>query len=116
MNDIIADMLARIKNAQKVYKACGIVLGPHKREMVYSRLARRIRANQLDSFSSYLSFLEENEEQEFSQFINAITTNLTSFFRENHHFERGRRTHRRTDTRTNSNLRASYTIAPFGGN
>ncbi|MEL7477383.1 MAG: protein-glutamate O-methyltransferase [Pseudomonadota bacterium] len=73
--------------SQKVYKACGIVLGPHKREMVYSRLARRIRANQLDSFSAYLSFLEENEEQEFSQFINAITTNLTSFFRENHHFE-----------------------------
>jgi len=73
--------------SKKVYEACGIVLGPHKKEMVYSRLARRIRANQLDSFRSYLAFLEEHEAVEFSQFINAITTNLTSFFRENHHFE-----------------------------
>ena len=73
--------------SKKVYKACGSVLGPHKREMVYSRLARRIRANQLDSFSTYLKYLDNHEDQELSQFINAITTNLTSFFREHHHFE-----------------------------
>lgn len=73
--------------SERVYKACGIVLGPHKREMVYSRLARRIRANKLDSFTAYLDFLETHKEQEFSNFINAITTNLTAFFRENHHFE-----------------------------
>lgn len=71
----------------RVYKACGIVLGPHKKEMVYSRLARRIRANNLDSFGAYLRYLDEHESTEFSHFINAITTNLTSFFRENHHFE-----------------------------
>ncbi|WP_440054349.1 CheR family methyltransferase [Pseudoalteromonas sp. T1lg65] len=70
----------------KVYETCGIVLGPHKREMIYSRLARRIRANGLNSFSHYLQFLEEHTE-EFSHFINAITTNLTSFFREKHHFD-----------------------------
>ncbi|CCQ12731.1 Chemotaxis protein methyltransferase CheR [Pseudoalteromonas luteoviolacea B = ATCC 29581] len=73
--------------SDKVYKACGIVLGPHKREMVYSRLARRIRANNLDSFSAYLDYLDDHLDEEFSAFINAITTNLTSFFRENHHFE-----------------------------
>lgn len=43
----------------RVYDACGIVLGPHKKEMVYSRLARRIRANGLSSFAEYLSFLEK---------------------------------------------------------
>ncbi|WMN58743.1 protein-glutamate O-methyltransferase CheR [Pseudoalteromonas xiamenensis] len=73
--------------SEKVYKACGIVLGPHKREMVYSRLARRIRATGLSSFEEYLSYLEDNPEAEFSSFINAITTNLTSFFRESHHFD-----------------------------
>jgi chemotaxis protein methyltransferase CheR len=70
-----------------VYKACGIVLGEHKREMVYSRLARRIRSLKLSSFEQYLDYLESNKDEEFSHFINAITTNLTSFFREMHHFE-----------------------------
>lgn len=73
--------------AEKVYSACGIVLGPHKREMVYSRLARRIRANNLNSFAEYLDYLDSHYEAEFSSFINSITTNLTSFFREGHHFE-----------------------------
>ncbi len=75
------------KIASLVYSACGIVLGEHKREMVYSRLARRIRRLQLDSFKQYLDYLDAHKEQEFSDFINAITTNLTSFFREAHHFE-----------------------------
>ncbi|CAM4212374.1 CheR family methyltransferase [Pseudoalteromonas ostreae] len=70
-----------------VYDACGIVLGDHKREMVYSRLARRIRTLQLENFKQYLAYLEAHKEQEFSDFINAITTNLTSFFRESHHFD-----------------------------
>ena len=72
--------------SSQVYDACGIVLAEHKREMVYSRLARRIRHHKLKSFREYLGFLDENKEQEFSEFINAITTNLTSFFREPHHF------------------------------
>ncbi|WP_372767485.1 protein-glutamate O-methyltransferase CheR [Pseudoalteromonas sp.] len=73
--------------AKMVYDACGIVLGNHKREMVYSRLARRIRLLSLSSFAQYIDYLEEHKQQEFSHFINAITTNLTSFFREPYHFD-----------------------------
>ncbi len=70
-----------------VYSTCGIVLGEHKKEMVYSRIARRIRALRLTDCKAYLSYMDSNKEQEFSNFINAITTNLTSFFRESHHFD-----------------------------
>ncbi|CAM4087941.1 CheR family methyltransferase [Pseudoalteromonas byunsanensis] len=73
--------------SKRVYKACGIVLGPHKKEMVYSRIARRIRANNLTSFKQYIEMVDSNDTDEFSHFINAITTNLTSFFREKHHFD-----------------------------
>ncbi len=65
----------------------GIVLGEHKQDMVYGRIARRVRKLNLMSFTAYLDFLEENLEKELSNFINVITTNLTSFFREKHHFE-----------------------------
>ena len=70
-----------------VYKTCGIVLGEHKKQMVYSRLARRIRALGLSSHREYINYLESHKEKEFSEFINALTTNLTSFFREQHHFD-----------------------------
>lgn len=70
-----------------VYNTCGIVLGDHKKEMVYSRIARRIRSLHLADCAEYIRHMEANKEAEFSNFINAITTNLTSFFRENHHFE-----------------------------
>ncbi|WP_024610295.1 protein-glutamate O-methyltransferase CheR [Pseudoalteromonas sp. TB64] len=73
--------------AKLVYNACGIVLGEHKREMVYSRLARRVRERKLSDFKAYLEYLNNHKDQEFDAFINAITTNLTSFFREIHHFE-----------------------------
>jgi chemotaxis protein methyltransferase CheR len=65
----------------------GIMLSDHKRDMVYSRLVRRIRALGLDSFRSYCKYLEDNLGSELTNFINSITTNLTSFFREPHHFE-----------------------------
>lgn len=68
-------------------KYTGIVLGEHKRDMVYGRIARLVRKNRMQKFADYLDFLEANPERELSEFINAITTNLTSFFRENHHFE-----------------------------
>jgi len=70
-----------------IHQRAGISLGEHKREMVYSRLARRLRALSMDEFGSYLSMLEadpRSEEWEF--FTNSLTTNLTSFFREAHHF------------------------------
>lgn len=65
----------------------GIALASSKRELVYSRLVRRLRRLKLDSFRDYLEVLARGEEAELEEFTNAITTNLTSFFREPHHFE-----------------------------
>jgi len=65
----------------------GINLSDAKQNMVYSRLVRRLRALDIDTFSDYCKLLEDPEHKEFTHFINALTTNLTSFFRENHHFE-----------------------------
>ena len=65
----------------------GVALTEAKHELVYSRLARRLRHLGLKSFEPYCTRLEEGDLQERQQFINAITTNLTSFFREGHHFE-----------------------------
>jgi len=70
-----------------VYDCAGIVLNESKREMVYRRLTRIIRERQLATFSDYCQLLKANPEQEKNYFINAITTNLTSFFREQHHFD-----------------------------
>jgi chemotaxis protein methyltransferase CheR len=70
-----------------IYKRAGISLSESKQEMVYSRLARRLRATGINSFATYLNMLErETESQEWESFTNALTTNLTSFFREEHHF------------------------------
>jgi chemotaxis protein methyltransferase CheR len=65
----------------------GIHLTEQKRELVYGRLSRRLRALGLDSFRAYRQILERGDSGELVQFCNAITTNLTSFFREAHHFE-----------------------------
>ena len=74
--------------ARLVYTRTGIVLGEHKKDMVYSRLTKRLRDLNLTSFSDYLKLLQDkSDESEVEQLINAITTNLTRFFRENHHFE-----------------------------
>lgn len=70
-----------------VYQCTGIVLNNSKREMVYRRLTRIIRDKKLESFTDYCQLLREQGEQEKDYFINAITTNLTSFFREQHHFD-----------------------------
>src|SRR5690606_1440968 len=75
---------ARVRNL--IYGYAGISLSPIKKEMVYSRLARRLRALGHPSFDSYLAYLESNDE-EIEAFVNALTTNLTAFFREPHHFE-----------------------------
>jgi chemotaxis protein methyltransferase CheR len=65
----------------------GIVLSEDKFNMFYSRLSRRIRSLRLRSFKEYCDYLENEEsEGETLELINAITTNLTAFFRENHHF------------------------------
>jgi chemotaxis protein methyltransferase CheR len=72
---------------QFTYEVAGIVLNDSKREMVYRRLTRIIRERKLSSFSDYCQILKKNIDQERTYFINAITTNLTSFFREQHHFD-----------------------------
>ncbi len=64
----------------------GIALSDAKRELVYGRLTRRLRKLSLDNFDDYTNYILENSEDELSNFINAVTTNLTSFFREDHHF------------------------------
>ena len=75
---------ARVRDL--IYGAAGISLSPAKQDLVYSRLARRLRARQLTSFNDYLAILEAGDAAEWEAFINALTTNLTSFFRESHHF------------------------------
>ena len=65
----------------------GIVLSSAKRQMVYSRLARRLRALGLSDFSRYLTMVKDDVDGELVNFVNAMTTNLTAFFREPHHFE-----------------------------
>ncbi|PMR80857.1 CheR family methyltransferase [Halomonas urumqiensis] len=70
-----------------IYQRAGIVLAEHKREMVYSRLAKRLRHHGLTRFGDYLVRLERQPEaREWEAFTNALTTNLTAFFRESHHF------------------------------
>jgi chemotaxis protein methyltransferase CheR len=66
----------------------GIALAGHKLTMVQSRLAKRLRALGLQTYEDYLQRLENPEAPEWPEFINALTTNLTSFFREGHHFTR----------------------------
>lgn len=68
-----------------IYKHAGIALTPVKKDMVYSRLARRLRACGDKTFGQYLARLEKDS-QEWETFVNSLTTNLTSFFREAHHF------------------------------
>lgn len=73
--------------SQLIYQRAGIVLAEHKREMVYNRLVRRLRLLGLHDFGSYLALLESDvNSAEWQAFVNALTTNLTAFFREAHHF------------------------------
>ncbi|MEW6705428.1 MAG: CheR family methyltransferase [Pseudomonadota bacterium] len=75
---------------QLIYQRAGISLHAGKQAMVYSRLARRLRDTGHRSFADYLQWLESHTgasgEAEWQEFVNCLTTNLTSFFREEHHF------------------------------
>jgi chemotaxis protein methyltransferase CheR len=75
---------------QLIYLRAGISLHAGKQAMVYSRLSRRLRETGHRSFSDYLQWLEHPNgaagDQEWQEFVNCLTTNLTSFFREEHHF------------------------------
>ncbi len=70
-----------------IYQRAGISLHDGKHAMVYSRLSRRLRDTGHQSFRDYLGWLESHDGPEWQEFVNALTTNLTSFFREQHHFE-----------------------------
>ena len=74
-----------------IYQRAGISLGEGKHAMVYSRLSRRLRETGRTSFAQYLQWLEQargdDAEAEWQEFVNCLTTNLTAFFREAHHFE-----------------------------
>lgn len=77
------DFIARL-----VHDKSGIVLGPSKQSMVYSRLVRRLRELRIPSFEAYCAHVSSADgEDEIGHLINAITTNLTRFFREGHHFD-----------------------------
>jgi chemotaxis protein methyltransferase CheR len=69
-----------------IHAHAGIALSPGKQDMVYSRLARRLRTVGDRSFAQYLVRVERDR-GEWETFVNALTTNLTSFFREAHHFD-----------------------------
>jgi len=75
---------------QLIYQRAGISLHAGKQAMVYSRLSRRLRETSQRSFASYLQWLEgasgPSADREWQEFVNCLTTNLTSFFREEHHF------------------------------
>lgn len=83
--DFTAQDFARVRKL--IYQHAGISLSDAKTDMVYSRIGRRLRALGHDSFKQYLDDLEQNQNpDEWEAFTNALTTNLTSFFREEHHF------------------------------
>jgi chemotaxis protein methyltransferase CheR len=65
----------------------GIQVPDERFDMFYSRLSKRVRKLGLSDFKEYCHYLTSHPDDEFTEFINAITTNLTAFFRENHHFE-----------------------------
>ena len=76
--DFIRDLVA---------KCAGISLNTGKRELVYSRLARRVKDRGLQTFRDYCDLLRTGDTDELNRCINALTTNVTAFFREDHHFE-----------------------------
>ncbi len=68
-------------------RVAGINLNLDKKELVYGRVAKRLRLLGLNSFHDYCELLRTDTGDEARRFINLITTNVTAFFRENHHFE-----------------------------
>lgn len=74
--------------ARQVYDLTGIVIHARKRDMLYSRLSRRLRTLGLGSFRDYCDYVSGPDgDGEIGAMINAVTTNLTHFFRESHHFD-----------------------------
>jgi chemotaxis protein methyltransferase CheR len=70
-----------------VARHCGISMGEHKRQLLQGRLQRRLRALGLGSFEDYCRLLREDPQSELDEFASAVSTNVTAFFREPHHFD-----------------------------
>ncbi|MBL4794271.1 MAG: response regulator [Pseudomonadales bacterium] len=69
------------------FDAAGIKLGYHKEEMIYGRLSKRVRVLGLHNFDEYCRVITVTSNSEYKNFVNSVTTNLTSFFRESYHFD-----------------------------
>ena len=67
-------------------RTTGIQLDDTKTQMILTRFSRRVRALGLDGFEQYLEIVQQENHPERAEFIDTITTNLTFFFREPHHF------------------------------
>ena len=92
LDDISTDIKYTADDFEKVksliYQKAGINLHSGKHAMVFSRLCRRVRHAGFKTMAEYLKNLQaHNDAAEWQEFINCLTTNLTSFFRESHHFE-----------------------------
>lgn len=70
-----------------VLRHCGIALSEQKRQLVQGRLLRRLRALGLREFAAYCELLRNDPESELGDLASAISTNVTSFFRESHHYD-----------------------------
>lgn len=73
--------------AARLHDVAGIDMPPSKESLVYSRLAKRIRVLRLPSFAAYLDRLDDPGHNEIEHMLVALTTNVTRFYREPHHFE-----------------------------
>jgi len=69
-----------------VYDAIGINLGSTKKELVRTRLGKRLRALNIPTFMGYYKYVTGDNKEELTNLFDAISTNLTSFFREEKHF------------------------------
>lgn len=76
--------LARVQRLMFAFSS--VTLRDQKESMVYNRLSRRLRATGYPTFKAYLDWVEQQGNPEREHFVNALTTNLTAFFREPHHF------------------------------
>ena len=70
-----------------IHDMTGISMGSSKRLLVQRRISGRLKATNMPNFGAYIEHLKTAGATELEAFSNAVTTNLTSFFRERHHFE-----------------------------